>query len=378
MELTEEQEMIRDTVREIAREQIEPRAEEIDINSRFPKETFETLHELGLMGVPFPEAYGGADADTVTLALVVEEIAKVCGSTALGLAAHTSLCCWPVFAFGSDEQKKQYLPGLLSGGQFGALAITEPQAGSDVGALKTTAVVSGDDYVINGTKAFITNAGVASVCIVATVTDPEKGKQGMTNFIVPTDAPGFALGSVDEKLGMRGSDWAEVVLTDCRVPAANRLGNEGDGFEQLMAILDGGRIGIAALALGIAEGALEKTTAYAQERKQFGRPITSFQATKMKLAQMATDIEAARHLLFNAARRKDAGQPFAVEASMAKLFASEAAVRACKEAIQIYGGNGYSREYPVERYYRDAKLCTIGEGTSEIQRIIIARHILQS
>jgi butyryl-CoA dehydrogenase len=374
-DLTDDQLAIREMVRDFAINEVEPIAAEVDENSRFPEETFKKMAELGITGVPFPEEYEGAGAGYVSYAITVEEISRVCGSTGLSLAAHTSLGTAPIYEHASDAQRRKYVPDLASGRKLGAFGLTEPNAGSDAGGTQTTAVRKGDHYVVNGTKIFITNANYASTFIITAVTDKTKGTHGISAFIVEKGAPGFKLGKKDEKLGTRGSDWAELIFEDCKVPAENLVGKEGDGFVFFMKTLDGGRISIGAMALGIAQGALDKSLAYAQERVQFGKPIIKFGAIQEKLATMATEIEAARHLVYGAARLKDAHKPFSQQAAMGKLFASEVAVRAAREAIQIYGGNGFSREYPVERYYRDAKLCEIGEGTSEIQRLVIARNL---
>jgi butyryl-CoA dehydrogenase len=374
-ELTEDQLAIRQMVRDFAVNEIEPIAAEVDENSRFPIETFKKMAELGLMGVPFPEEYGGAGADAVSYAITIEEIARVCGSTALSLAAHTSLGTSPIYEFGSEEQRRKYVPDLASGRKFGAFGLTEPNAGSDAAGTQTTAARKDGKYILNGSKIFITNANYASTFIITAMTDKSKGHKGISAFIVEKDFPGFKIGGKDEKLGTRGSDWAELIFEDCEVPAENIVGQEGDGFAFFMKTLDGGRVSIAAMALGIAQGCLDKSLAYAKERKQFGKAIISFGAIQEKLANMATEIEAARHLVYGAARLKAAKKKYAMPAAMAKLFASEAAERAGRDAIQIFGGNGFSREYPVERYYRDAKLTTIGEGTSEIQRLVIARSL---
>ncbi len=376
--LTESQQMIRDMVREYAVSTIEPRAAEIDRDARFPTETFAEMAEMGLLGLPIPEQYDGGDADYLSYAIAIEEVSRVCGSTALGIAAHTSLICLPIFMFGNDAQKAKYLPDLASGRKLGAYGLTEPNAGSDSGGTETTAVKDGDHYVLNGTKIFITNANYASTFIATAVTDKNaKGTKGISAFIFEKDTPGFSLGSKDDKLGTRGSDWGTLQFDNMRIPAENLIGEEGMGFKYFMKTLDSGRISIGAMALGIAQGALDKALKYASEREQFDKPLTQFQAIQFKLADMATEIEAARHLIYNAARLRMAGLPFTKEASMAKLFASEVSSRVCNEAVQIHGGYGYTKDFPVERYLRDAKLCEIGEGTSEIQRIVISRQLIQ-
>jgi butyryl-CoA dehydrogenase len=376
--LTESQQMIRDMVRDYAVSTVEPRAAEIDRDGRFPTETFAELAEMGLLGLPIPEKYDGGDADYLSYAIAIEEIARVCGSTALGIAAHTSLICLPIHMFGNDAQKAKYLPDLASGRKLGAYGLTEPNAGSDSGGTETTAVKDGNEYVLNGTKIFITNANYASTFIATAVTDKNApGTKGISAFIFEKDTAGFSLGSKDDKMGTRGSDWGTLQFDNMRIPAESLIGEEGMGFKYFMKTLDSGRISIGAMALGIAQGALDKALQYAKEREQFGKPLTQFQAIQFKLADMATEIEAARHLIYNAARLRMAGQPFTKEASMAKLFASEIASRACNEAVQIHGGYGYTKDFPVERYLRDAKLCEIGEGTSEIQRIVISRQLIQ-
>ena len=376
-DLTEEQQMIRETVRKFAVEDVEPIAAELDRDQRFATETWEKMKELGLTGIPISEEYGGAGLNSLAYIIAVEEISRVCASTALGYAAHVSLGTYPIYAWGSDELRQKYVPSLASGEHMGAYGLTEPGAGSDAGGTKTMATRDGADYVLNGRKCFITNANYAQTFICTAVTEPGVGAKGISAFVVERDMPGFLIEKGEEKLGMRGSDWGSLVFESCRVPAANMVGPEGQGFATFMKTLDGGRISIGALGLGIAQGAYDKAMEHAQIRKTFGKPLAEHQAVGFKLATMATEIEAARHLVYHAARLKDAGRPFGKESAMAKLYSSEVAMRACYEAIQIYGGVGYSREYPVERYLRDAKLCTIGEGTSEIQRLVIARMLLK-
>lgn len=376
MELTEEQKMVREMVRDFAAKEIEPRAKYIDQTQEFPLDTFKKMAELNLMGICFPQQYGGAGCDTVCYAIAVEEIARVCGSTALSYAAHVSLGAYPIYAFGTEAQKKKYLVPLARGETLGCLGLTEPNAGSDVAGIETTAVPDDDGFLINGTKTFITNASYASTAIVAATRQRGSGYKSISTFIVEAGTPGFRVGKKENKLGVRGSNTAELIFENCRIPRENLLGKEGEGFKYLMETLDGGRISIGALALGIAQGALDKSIAYAKERKQFGEFIATFQAIRFMIADMATEIEAARHLVYHAARRKDAGMPYTKESAMAKLFASEVAMRATRNAIQIHGGYGYMTDYTVERYYRDAKLCEIGEGTSEIQRLVISRELL--
>jgi alkylation response protein AidB-like acyl-CoA dehydrogenase len=373
--LTEQQRMIRDMVREFAVGTVEPRASEIDRNCRFPVETFQEMDEMGLMGLPVSEEYGGGGADYLSYAIAVEELARVCASTALSFAAHTSLVVMPIFLFGSEAQKKKYLPDLCNT-KLGAYGLTEPNAGSDAGGTETTAVKQGDHYTLNGTKIFITNANYAETFIATAVTEKGVGTKGISAFIFEKDTPGFSLGAKDEKLGMRGSDWGTLQFDNAKIPAENLIGEEGKGFKYFMQTLDNGRISIGALGVGIAQASLDKALQYAKERRQFGKAIADFQAIQFMLADMAMEIEAARLLVYNAARLKLAGQPFSKEAAMAKLYASEVAMRASSHAIQIHGGYGYTKDFPVERYMRDAKLCEIGEGTSEIQRTVIARQIL--
>jgi len=377
LDLSEEHRMIRETVRSFAEKECEPIAADIDRTGRFPIENWRKMADLGLAGIPFPEEIGGAGLDTLAYCIAIEELARVCASTALTLAAHTSLGTTPIYAFGAKELKERYVPPLASGRVLGAYGLTEPGAGSDAGGTKTTAVADGKVYRLRGRKCFITNANHAGTFVVTAVTNADKGTKGISAFVVEREFPGFAVEKGEEKLGMRGSDWGSLVFDDCEVPAGNRIAPEGEGFAAFMKTLEGGRISIGSLAVGIAQGAFERALAHSEQREAFGGPLSKLQAIQFKLADMATSIHAARLLCTDAARRKDRGLPFGREASMAKLFASEIAMRVTYEAIQVLGGYGYSSEYPVERYYRDAKLCTIGEGTSEIQRLIIARHLLR-
>lgn len=374
--LTEEQQMIRDMVRELAQNEIAPRARHVDETGEFPADNFRQMAGLGLMGLPYPEQYGGAGGDTVSYALAVEEISAACGSTGLTYAAHISLACAPLYLFGTEEQKQKYLVPLCKGEIFGAFGLTEPQAGSDAAGLKTTAIQDGDTWVLNGQKMWITSGGIAEVVLVAAVTDAWRGANGISNFIVERGTPGFTSGKNEPKMGLKGSITSQLFFEDCRVPAKNLLGEVNGGFRQFMQTLDGGRISIGAMALGLGCAAFEAAVQYSRERVAFGHPISDFQAIQHKLANMATELEAARLLIYQAAAMKDQGLKITKEAAIAKLFASEAAERACFEAIQIHGGMGYSREVPVERYYRDNRLTAIGEGTSEIQRLVIARQIL--
>ncbi|MBN1503684.1 MAG: acyl-CoA dehydrogenase [Candidatus Eisenbacteria bacterium] len=377
MELTPEQEMVRKSVRKFALEVVEPRAKEIDETCEFPWDTVKKMGEMGLMGICFPPEYGGAGLDTVSYAIAVEEISRVCGSTGITLAAHVSLGAHPIFAFGTEEQKRKYLVPLAKGEWIGAFGLTEPNAGSDAAGTETTAVKDGDSYVLNGTKIFITSASVAQVCIATAVTEKGKGTRGISAFLVEKGTPGFSVGTKEKKLGLHGADTSEIVFEDCRIPKENLLGREGEGFHIFMNALDGGRISIGAMALGIAQGALDACVKYSKERKQFGRRIADFQAVQWMIADMATEIACSRHLVYHSARLKDRGQRTTLESAMCKLFAGETAMRVTTKAIQIHGGYGYMRDYPVERYFRDAKLTEIGEGTSEIQRLVIARELLR-
>lgn len=377
LSLTPEQSMVRELARDFARTRIAPAAREIDESGRFPWEIFRGLAEVGLLGLPYPEKYGGGGADTVAFALAVEEIARACGSTALSYLAHVSLAQGPLHLFGEESQKRRYLVPLARGEFIGAFALTEPHSGSEAGALSTTAVRDGDSWVLNGQKVFCTNGSVADVVLVAARTDPQApDEEAISSFVVEKGRDGFRVGKDEKKMGVRGSVTTQLFFEDCRVPQGNLVGQEGKGLGQFLQVLHGGRIAIAAMALGLGEAALEASRSYAQQRTQFGRPIAEFQGIQFKLADMAVELEAARLLIHKAAWLKDSGQPFATAASMAKLFASEAAERACFQAIQIHGGYGYTSDYPVERYYRDNRLTLIGEGTSEIQRLIIARALL--
>jgi alkylation response protein AidB-like acyl-CoA dehydrogenase len=376
--LTDEHKMIQRMVRDFAEKEIAPRAAEIDRTCEFPRETFEKMGKLGLLGIPYPEEWGGAGLDYLSYAIGVEEVAKVCGSTALSMAAHTTLGCGPLYHFGSEEQKEKYLRRLASGDMLGAYGLTEPNAGSDAGGMETRGVRNGQEWVLNGQKAWMTNGGVAGFYTVTASTDPEKRTDGITAFLLEKGQEGIEIGAEYEKLGCRGSNTVEFFLTDCRVSDAMVLGEVNQGFKQFMEILNMGRISIGAMALGLAQAAIEQAARYALEREQFGKPIGKFQAIQFMLADMATEVEAARLLVYQAAILKDRGEPYAIAASKGKLFASEAAHRACHKAIQIHGGYGYSKEFPVERYMRDAKLTEIGEGTSEIQRMIIGRDVLQT
>ncbi|MBI3625606.1 MAG: acyl-CoA dehydrogenase [Candidatus Rokubacteria bacterium] len=376
LELTEEQQMIQALAREFAEKEVQPVAGRLDQEARFPHETVKRMGELGFLGIAVPEAYGGAGADPVAYVLALEEIAKVCASHAVIMSVNNSLYCDPVLKYGTEDQRRKFLTPFASGQKIGCFALTEPQAGSDASNQHTLAVPDGSRYVLNGRKAFVTNGREAAAALVVAQTDAAKGRHGISAFLVEKGTPGFLVPKVEDKLGIRASDTAEFVFEDCRVPAENRLGSEGMGFKIAMSSLDGGRIGIAAQALGIAAGAFERSVAYAKERKAFGVPIGQHQMVQWMLADMATAIDAARLLVWRAATLKGAGQPFGVEASMAKLFASEMAMKVTTDAIQVHGGYGYIKEFQVERYFRDAKITQIYEGTSQIQKLVIARHLL--
>jgi alkylation response protein AidB-like acyl-CoA dehydrogenase len=376
-DLTEDQKELRRALREFAEKEIIPFASEWDEKEQFPAEVIRKLGELGFLGVIFPERYGGAGLSYADYALVIEELARADASVGITVSAHISLCSNHIFEQGTEEQKNKYLSRLASGEWLGGWSLTEPNAGSDAGGTETTAVLDGNEWVINGSKTFTTNGRVCDVAVAMAVTDKGKAKHGISAFIVPKGTPGFRAGKKEKKLGHRASDTSEMVFENCRVPKDNLLGERGEGFVAALKILDGGRIGIASLALGIAQASFECARNYAKERKQFGRPIGTFQAIQFKLSDMATQIDAARLLIQRAAFLKDRGERVTKEAAMAKLYASEVAVRASDEAVQTLGGYGYIRDYPAERYYRDAKLTTIGEGTSEIQRLVIARQLLE-
>ena len=376
-DLTAEQRMIREMAQSFAQKEVLPKAAELDETGRFPEELVRQLAGLGLMGVAVPEEYGGAGMDNICYAIAMEEIARACASTAVILSVNNSLACAPILTFGSEEQKRKYLVPLASGEHLGCFGLTEPEAGSDAGSQKTSAVRTGSHYVLNGTKNFITNATQADTCILFAMTDKEKKQKGITAFIIDLKSQGITIGKKEVKLGICASATASIILEDVKIPAANRLGNEGEGFKIAMRTLDGGRIGIAAQAIGIARASLEDSLAYAKERKQFGQPIANFQAIQWMLADMATEIDAARMLTYRAAWRKDRNLRYTKESAMAKLYASEAAMRASVKGIQIHGGYGYIREYPAERHFRDAKITEIYEGTSEIQRLVIASDLVK-
>ena len=375
--LTEEQKLLQKTVREFAESEVKPLARHLDETGEFPRDTFRKAAELGLTGVAIPEDEGGAGFDHVSYAIVIEELSRACASTGTILSVQNSLFCDPVHRFGTPEQKKKFLVPFARGEKIGCYALTEPQAGSNAAALRTVAVRKGDRYVVNGTKAWITNGGAADAVIAYVNTDPSKGEKGITALLIEKGTPGFKVGKEEKKLGINATACTELSFTDCEVPVENRVGNEGEGYKVALSTLDGGRIGIASQAVGIAQGAFEAALRYAQERQAFGGPIAQFQAIQFMLADMSTEIEAARLLARRAAWKQDSGARFSLEAAMAKLFASEMATRVTHKAIQVHGGNGYSREYPVERMYRDARITEIYEGTSEIQRLVISAWVLK-
>ncbi len=375
-ELTDAQQLIRDTVREFAEKELAPLAGELDRLKRFPEKPLQRLADLGILGMTIPPEYGGAGADTVSSCLALTEISRACASTGVTVSLHNTLTCEIIYRYGTETQRRTYLPALCRGEILGAFSLSEPTSGSDAASLRTAAVRRGDHYVLNGTKLFVTNGSRAGAIILFASTDLSRGDRGITAFLVEPRLAGFRIGKHEEKMGLRASDTVELVVEDCRVPVGNRIGEEGEGFKIAMASLVNGRAGIAAQAVGIAQACLDASIRYAKERRQFGQPIGEFQAIQWKLADMATEIEAARLLTFRAAVRKDRGLPFTAEASMAKLFASEVANRAAYEAVQIHGGYGYLQDFPVERYARDARVLTIYEGTSEVHRLIISRHLL--
>ncbi len=373
-----EYEMCREEFRRFAQTEVAPLAQELDEEERFPEETLPKLAKAGFLGIPFPREYGGQGADNLAYALCVEEMAKVCATTAVVISAHTSLCCAPIYENGTEQQRRKYLAPLAKGEKLGAFGLTEPGAGTDAGSQKTCAVLNGDHYVLNGSKIFITNAGYADVYIIMAMTAPAAGTRGISAFIVEKDFPGFFVGVKEKKMGIRGSATCELIMQDCIVPKENLLGKEGKGFAIAMKTLDGGRIGIAAQALGIGQGAIDKSIGYVKERRQFGKPLSAFQNTQFTLADMDTRMEAARMLVYKAAVMKDEKRPFSKEAAMAKLFASEAASWVANKAVQLHGGYGYTREYDVERMARDAKITEIYEGTSEVQRMVISSALLKN
>jgi len=375
LEFNDDQKVIRDTIRDFAEEQIKPVVMNYDESQEFPMEIMQKLGELGFMGILIPEKYGGAELGYTEYALIVEEVAKVDPSMSLSVAAHNGLCANHINLFGNEEQKQKYLPDLASGKKIGAWALTEPGSGTDAAAMSTTADLEGDYYILNGTKNFITHGGVSGTAVVMLITDKSKGRKGISTFIVEKGTEGFSVGKKENKLGMRASETTQLIFENCKVPKENLLGIEGKGFYQAMNVLEGGRISIAALSVGLAQACLDASLKYSKERKQFNKPIADFQAIQFKLTDMATEIEAARLLTFQAAYLKDKGESGILKAAMAKLFASEIATKAANEAVQIFGGYGFVKDYPVEKLYRDVKLLTIGEGTSEVQRIVIAKQL---
>ncbi len=374
--LSEEQSMIRSVVRDFAHNEIEPSAAIRDEEERFDRTLFDKMGELGLTGIPWPEAYGGLGADYVTYVLAVEELSRVCASTGVTLSAHISLAGWPIYKFGTEEQKQRFLRPMAEGKKLGAYGLTESQSGSDAASMRTTASRDGDHYILNGSKIFITNAGDAEIYVVFALTDPQQKQKGCSAFIVEKGTPGFTFGKKERKMGIRSSPTMEIIFEECRIPADNLLGKEGEGFKIAMMTLDGGRNGIAAQAVGIAQGALDASIVYAKERKQFGKPIAQQQAIAFKIADMATKIEAARLLTYQAAWRESQGLSYGKESAFAKLYAGDTAMEVTVEAVQIFGGYGYTKDFPVERYMRDAKITQIYEGTNEIQRLIISRMLL--
>lgn len=375
--LTKEQNLFLEMIRAFAEKEVKPLAAEVDELERFPIETVKKMAKLGIMGIPFPAEYGGANGDNLLYSLAVEELSRACATTGVIVSAHTSLCAAPIYEHGTEEQKRKYLPNLCAGEWIGAFGLTEPNAGTDASAQQTTAILDADEYVLNGTKIFITNAAYAHVYIILAMTDKSKGTRGISAFIVERDTLGFSIGKKEKKMGIRGSATCELVFENCRIPKENLLGKIGGGFGIAMKTLDGGRIGIASQALGIAQGAMDETLKYIKERKQFGKPIGQFQNTQFQLADLDTKIEASRLLVRLAAFKKDQKLPYAVDAARAKLFASETAMEVANKAIQFHGGYGYTREYPVERMMRDAKITEIYEGTSEVQRMVIAAHLMK-
>ena len=375
--LSKEHLLAQELYRKFAENEVKPLAQDVDEEERFPVETVEKLKKYGMLGIPFPKEYGGQGADVLTYIMCVEELSKVCGTTGIIVATHTSLCASPIYENGTEEQKQKYLPPLAKGEMLGAFGLTEPNAGTDASQQQTTAVLEGDHYVLNGNKIFITNAGHADLFIIMAMTDKSKGTKGISAFIVERTFPGFSVGAHEKKMGIRGSSTCELIMENCIVPKENLLGKEGQGFKVAMKTLDGGRIGVAAQALGLGEGAIETTVQYVKERKQFGRSIAKFQNTQFQLADMHAKMEAAKYLVYKAAWKKQSKLPFTTDAALAKLFASENAMEVTTKAVQLHGGYGYTRDYPVERMMRDAKITQIYEGTSEVQRMVISGSLLR-
>lgn len=375
--LSKKEQLFLQMIREFAEKEVKPLAAEIDEEERFPIETVEHMAEIGIMGIPIAKEYGGAGGSRLMYAMAVEELSRVCGTTGVIVSAHTSLCASPIQHFGTEEQKQQFLPRLAAGEAIGAFALTEPNAGTDAAGQQTTAVEDGDEYVLNGSKIFITNAEYASIYVIIAMTDKSQGTRGISAFIVESNTPGFSIGKKEKKMGIRGSATCELIFENCRIPKANLLGKIGQGFKIAMWTLDGGRIGIASQALGIAQGALDETVKYTKERKQFGRSIAKFQNTQFQLADLDVKVEASRLLVYKAAMLEDEKKPYSVAAARAKLFAAETAMEVTTKAVQLHGGYGYTREYPVERMMRDAKITEIYEGTSEVQRMVISAALLK-
>ena len=375
-QLTKEQEFVRKMVRDFAETEVEPLAADIDAEHRFPEETVAKMAKYGLLGVPFPTEYGGAGGDHISYAITVEELSKKCASTGVICSAHTSLCCWPIFNWGTEEQRQKYLPDLLSGRKLGAFGLTEPNAGTDASGQQTRAEKDGDYYVLNGAKVFITNGGYAETFVVMAMTDKSKGNHGISAFIVEKGDEGFSIGKTEDKMGICASSTTELIFQNCRIPADRLLGEEGQGFKVAMSTLDGGRIGIASQALGIAQGALDVTVEYMKARKQFGKSLSKFQALQFMVAELATEIEAARLLVYRAADMKDKHLAYGPAAAMAKYFAAETAMHVTTKCVQLHGGYGYTKDYPVERMMRDAKITEIYEGTTEVQKMVIAASVL--
>ena len=375
--LTKEQELVKQMLEEFVKNEVEPIAAEIDETERFPMETVKQMAKYGMMGMPFPKEFGGSGTDYISYIIAVEELAKACATTSVILSAHTSLCCSPIFEFGTQAQKEKYLPDLLSGRKIGAFGLTEPNAGTDASSQQSIAVKDGDNYILNGSKIFITNGGVADTFVIFAMTDRSKGVKGITAFIIEKGMPGFSLGKLENKMGIRGSSTTELIFEDVKVPAENMLGKEGKGFSIAMKTLDGGRIGIGAQALGIAEGALENAISYMKERKQFGKPLSAFQGLQWYIAEMQVKVDAAKLLLYKAAWKKQTRQAYSLDAAEAKLFTAETAMEVTTKSLQILGGYGYTKEYPLERMMRDAKITEIYEGTSEVQKMVIAANVIR-
>ena len=375
--LTKAQQMVRNVMKEFTEKEVKPIAAEIDETERFPIETVEKMAKYNMLGIPFPVEYGGAGGDELSYAIAVEELSKACGTTGVICSAHTSLGCWPIYKYGTEEQKQKYLIPLAKGEHLGAFGLTEPNAGTDAAGQQTTAILDGDNYILNGSKIFITNGGQSDTYIIFAMTDKSKGTRGISAFIVEKDFPGFSIGKIEEKMGIRGSATAELIFQNCKVPKENILGKEGEGFKIAMSTLDGGRIGIAAQALGIASGALDETVKYIKERQQFGRSISKFQGLQWMVADMATEIDAARLLVYRAAYNKANNLPYSKEAAMAKLFAAQCAMNVTTKCVQLFGGYGYTKDYPIERMMRDAKITEIYEGTSQVQQMVISAAVLK-